>query len=185
MIDEKIVDMYWARSESAIEETSKKYGRYFHTIAYNILRNEEDSQECVSDTYLSAWKAMPSERPRKLSAFLGRITRNLALSRYEYYSAEKRGGCQVSLALDELAECVPENGDYDPVTDRVILKDVLNRFLEELDENSRNIFVSRYFYLNSSGEIAKKYSMTENNVNVILYRVRNRLKDILKQEGIY
>lgn len=185
MIDEKIVDMYWARSESAIEETSKKYGRYFHTIAYNILRNEEDSQECVSDTYLSAWKSMPQERPRKLSAFLGRITRNLALSRYEYYNAEKRGRCQVSLALDELEECIPESGGRDPVTERVILKDVLNRFLEELDESSRNIFVSRYFYLNSPGEIAEKYRVTENNVYVILHRARNRLKEILTKEGIY
>lgn len=113
MEDRQIVDLYWARSENAISETERKYGRYCYYIAYNILHNNEDSEECVNDTYLNAWKAMPNQRPSKLSTFLGKITRNLSLNRWELYNAEKRGSGQIPLALDELHECIPTSNCAD------------------------------------------------------------------------
>ncbi len=106
MDDKQILDLYWARSESAISESMRKYGRYCHFIAYNILHNAEDSEECVSETWLKAWNSMPPHRPGRLSAFLGKITRHLSLNRYQHCNAEKRGSGQITLALDELQECV-------------------------------------------------------------------------------
>ena len=105
MEDLQIIELFWQRSESAVTETARKYGRYCHTIAYNILHSREDSEECVNDTYLNAWRTIPPQRPERLSTFLGKITRNLSLKRWEQYHAEKRGAGQTALALDELAEC--------------------------------------------------------------------------------
>lgn len=185
MLDEKIVDMYWARSEDAISETSKKYGKYCFSIAYNILRNSEDSDECVNDTYMNAWNSMPTSRPQKLASFLGKITRNLALNRYEYNTAKKRGDGQIEVALDELGECVSGSESAETVIDKLIYDDVLNTFLGGLTEENRKIFVSRYWYLRSPSEIAKKYRISESSVNVRLYRMRGSLKELLKMEGVY
>ena len=185
MLDEKIVEMYWSRSEDAITETSKKYGHYCHSIAYNILRNHADSEECVNDTYLSAWNSMPTKRPSKLGAFLAVITRNISLKKYNYYSAKKRGGTQVPLVLDELLDCVSGNDTTEDIIETMHFEKVLNDFLESLSEQSRNIFVCRYWHLLSVKEIAVKYKMTESNVKVSLHRARNALKIILEKEGIY
>lgn len=184
MVDEKIVDLYWMRSEDAITETATKYGKYCYLIAYNILRDTEDAQECVNDTYLSAWNLIPEYRPSKLSSFLGKITRNLALNRYDYNKAQKRGGNQIDLALNELLECVSNNKSPGDIVDAMILEDVLNSFLESLDERNRNIFVERYWCMSSIKEIAKKHSLTESNVKVSLYRSRKILKLILAEEEI-
>ena len=110
MEDSVIIDLYWAREERALSETDTKYGGYCRSIAHNILRNREDTEECVSDTWLHAWNAMPPQRPSILSSFLGRITRNLSFDRCRRQNAEKRGGGSLPLALDELSECVPAPG---------------------------------------------------------------------------
>ena len=184
MEDKQIVDLYWARSEKAISETADKYGRYCYTIAYNILHSNEDSEECVNDTYLHAWNAMPDQRPNKLSAFLGRITRNLSLKRWEKYTAKKRGAGQVPLALNELQECIPATNYTDSVADDIVLTDVLNRFLASLTAEKRNIFMRRYWYLSSVAEIASDLAISESKVKMSLLRSRNELKQLLEKEGI-
>ncbi|MCR5648827.1 MAG: RNA polymerase sigma factor [Oscillospiraceae bacterium] len=184
MEDHRIVDLYWARSEKAISETADKYGRYCYSIAFNILHSNEDSEECVNDTYLNAWNAMPDQRPSKLCAFLGRITRNLSLKRWEKYTAEKRGAGQVPLVLDELQECVPAAGRTDHIVDDLVLADLLNRFLASLNEEKRRIFMRRYWYLSSITEIATDFSVSESKVKMSLLRSRNELKLLLEKEGI-
>jgi RNA polymerase sigma-70 factor (ECF subfamily) len=184
MDDTKIIDLYWARSENAISETATKYGKYCRTIAYNILRNNEDSEECVSDTYLRAWEAMPPQRPRRLQAFLGKITRNLSLDRYKRLSAEKRGGGEVPVALDELLECIPAENSTEKAIEDIALTESLNRFLGTLSTESRRIFLRRYWYLTPVKEIAKEYSIGESKVKMSLLRSRKELKQFLEKEGI-
>lgn len=184
MDDQQIVDLYWNRSENAISETSKKYGNYCHYIAYHILHSREDSEECVNDTYLKAWNSMPPKRPEKLSAFLGKITRNLSLHRYEQYNALKRGAGQVPLALEELNDCIPSQNNVEPVVDDIVLTEILNRFLGSLPPETRKFFVQRYWYLMSIKEIASDCQVTESKVKVTLFRTRNELKEVLAKGGI-
>lgn len=184
MEDSKIIELYWSRSESAIAESSRKYGSYCRYIAYNILHNNEDSEECVNDTYLRAWNAMPPQRPNKLSAFLGKITRNLSLNRLEKQSAKKRGEGQVPLALEELSECIPSAASVEQAVDDILLTEALNGFLAGLSEDKRKIFMRRYWYLCSVKEIASDFNMSESNVKVTLFRLRGELKQILEKEGI-
>ena len=184
MDDKQIIDLYWARSESAIAETGKKYGKLCHRIAFNILANAQDSEECVSDTYLKAWSVIPPKRPVKLSTFLGKITRNLALNRYEKYAAEKRGGGEVPVALDELTECVPDPNSVEQMVDGRILVDKLNVFLEGLPVEARKIFMRRYWEVCSIQEIAEIYGISESKVKVSLFRTRGKLRSFLEQEGI-
>lgn len=184
MEDRQIVDLYWARSEDAISETANKYGKYFKSIAYNILHNAEDCDECVNDTYFNAWRAMPDKRPDALAAFLGRITRNLALNRWESYSAEKRGAGQTPLVLEELHECVPGANATERTVDDLMLAEVFNRFLESLPVKTRRIFVRRYWYLSSVREIAADFGLGESNVKMTLLRARKKLKSLLEKEGI-
>lgn len=184
MEDRQIVDLYWARSENAISETEIKYGRYCYYIAHNILHNDEDSEECVNDTYLNAWNAMPDHRPNKLSTFLGKITRNLSLNRWELYNAEKRGSGQILLALDELHECIPSTESVDRIVDDLTLAEIFNRFLAALPKEKRTIFMRRYWYLSPIAEIASDYSMSESKVKMSLLRSRKELKQLLEKEGI-
>mgnify|MGYP003298240928 CR=1 FL=1 len=183
MDDKQIIDLYWARSESAIAETDKKYGKLCHRIAFNILADPRDSEECVSDTYLKAWSVIPPKRPVKLSAFLGKITRNLALNRYEKDTAGKRGGGEVSGALDELAECIPDPNSVEGMVDNRILTDKLNVFLEGLAPEARKIFMRRYWYAMMPAELAKREGMTVNAVTVKLYKTRNKLRKFLEERG--
>lgn len=184
MDEKQIIDLYWARSERAIDETARKYGKFCHCIAFNILANHQDSEECVNDTYLRTWNAIPPRRPNKLSAFLGKITRNLALKRYEVYTAEKRGGGQVMLALEELAECIPDPNTVERAVDERILAGKLNVFLAQLTPETRMIFLGRYWSLSSVKEIASAYGMTESKVKMSLMRTRGKLRSFLEQEGI-
>lgn len=165
MDDSKIIELYMERSEQAISETSKKYGRYCHYIAYSILHNDEDSEECVNDTYLRAWNSIPPKRPSKLQTFLGKITRNLSLNKWEKLSAEKRGAGQTSLILDELSECIPAEQDAVNTVENMVIRDVLDRFLDELPAETRKIFVRRYFYMSPVKEIADEYGLTDSNLN--------------------
>ncbi len=184
MEDKKIVDLYWLRSESAIQETKTKYGNYCHTIAYNILYSYEDSEECVNDTYLRAWNSMPQHRPSVLKTFLGKITRNLALNKYKALCAGKRNYGQVPLALDELQDCIPGGDNTANTVDDLALAEIFNRFLASLPEERRKIFMRRYWYLSSIKEIANEYSMGESKVKMSLMRSRNELKTLLEKEGI-
>lgn len=181
MEDNKIIELYWQRDETAIDESRTKYGTYCGTIANNILRSAEDTEECVNDTWFRAWNAIPPERPSRLSVFLGKITRNLAIDKYRKNNAKKYGGGQIVLCLDELSECISEDS---PIEERVVLKDLLNIFLGSLPEKNRNIFLMRYWYLMPIGEIGRQYDLSEGAVKMILQRVRNKLKDYLVKEGV-
>lgn len=184
MEDQQIIELYHERSETAISETAKKYGKYCYTIAYHILYNEQDSEECVNDTYLRAWKTIPPQYPNKMSAFLGKITRNLAFNQYRYYIRQKRGAGQVPMALEELQECIPISGSVEQTIEEKYLIEILNRFLYDLSKEKRMIFLRRYWYLSSIQEIAGDYEMSESKVKMTLLRVRKKLKQVLEKEGI-
>ena len=181
MNDSAIIQLYWVRSEQAISATEKKYGRYCHSIAYNILRNTQDAEECTNDTWLHTWNAIPPQRPTRFKSFLGRITRNLSLNRYEKQNAQKRGSGELTLILDELAECIPSGNSLE---DTAAIKDLLNRFLDILPEKSCRLFVRRYWYAASVKELAREFHMTENQVGVTLYRTREVLRSYLEKEGV-
>lgn len=184
MEDNRIIELYMERSEKAIEETAKKYGRYCHYISFGILGSDEDAKECVNDTYLRTWNAIPPARPNLLKTFLGKIVRNLSLNRYEKMTAEKRGGGQVPLVLSELEECIPAGNDTEQVVTDLVLKNVLNEFLKNLPQDTRRLFVRRYFYLSPIKEIAADFQMSENQVTVRLFRTREKLRVLLEKEGI-
>lgn len=182
MEDSKMVELFWNRDPSAIEKADQKYGKYCYAIAYRILCSHEDSEECVNDTWHNAWRAIPPERPACLRSFFGRITRNLALDRYNYYTAQKRNA-HLETAMDEYWQCLP-NGEM-PTEDAVALKALINGFLGSLDKKSRVIFLRRYFYVCSVKEIADSMGLTESYVSVSLHRTRNKFKAYLQKEGIF
>lgn len=184
MEDNQIVQLYFDRCEDAIFQTKIKYDRYCHTIAYNILHNFEDSEECVNDTYWKAWHTIPPQRPKKLAAFLGKITRNLSIDIYRRYTTEKRGGSEMTIALDELGDCVSSLVSTNDHVDEIVLVDILNHFLASLSAEHRKIFLRRYWYVSSVKEIANEYGVTESKVKMSLLRSREQLKAILKKEGI-
>ncbi len=183
MEDSQIVELYWQRSADAIPETAGKYGAYCFTIADNILHSAEDSEECVNDTWLHAWNAMPPQRPKVLRAFLARITRNLAFDRFRARSAEKRGGGEIDLVLDELGECLGGDGDVETACEAEELRRSIGRFVRSLPEREGNVLVRRYFFAEPAADIAKRYGLSENNVMVILSRTRKKLKAHLLKEG--
>ena len=184
MDDKQILDLYWERSEVAISETSKKYGKYCRYIAFNILHNDEDSEECVNDTYLRAWNSIPPNRPSVLKTFLGKITRNLSLDRYELLNAKKRNGGQMPLVFDEIQECIPSLDSTENIVEEIALTDILNRFLSSLSLEQRKIFMRRYWYLSPIKEITTEYGMSESKIKMSLFRSRNELKKLLEKEGI-
>lgn len=184
MDDEKIVELYWSRSESAISETAAKYGNYCYSIAYNILINNEDAEESVSDTYLAAWEAMPPRRPSILATFLGKITRNLSIDRWRSRNRYKRGGGEIILALEELEDCAADGETVEKAYERKQLALVFNRFLEELPETERRIFLCRYWYMDSICDIANYFSFSNSKVTSMLHRSRGKLRAVLKKEGL-
>ena len=182
MQDFEIVDLYWARNENAITETNVKYGSYCRKIAMNIVANAEDSEECMNDTYLSAWNTMPEERPELLAPYLAAITRNHALTLYRKAHSLKRGAGQTALALEELLE-VADSSSTEDLVDLSLLKDNINSFLASLDKNDRIVFVRRYFYVDSLSDIAARLSMSESAVKSLLFRLRQKMKEHLAREG--
>ena len=184
MNDNLIIELYFKRSEDAISETSKKYGNYCKQIAYNILRNAEDASECENDTYLKVWNSVPPQKPKCLKSFVGRITRNLALDRYDYYTAEKRRGCIIDITINELADCIPSSMSEGDILEGIILKDTINSFLEGLDSRKRSIFILRYWYFYSIKEISQKMNISQSSVKVSLYRCRTALKEALGKEDV-
>ena len=183
MDDEMIVQLYLERNEQAIPETETKYGNYCTSIANNILGNKEDAEECVNDTYFNTWNAIPPHRPKVLSTFLGKIVRNLAFNKYKYYTAEKRGGSEIDLVLEELADCISSKDDVEQAYEYSELVSDINTFLGELSEEKRNIFVCRYWYADSISDIAERYKMSKGAVSMVLNRIRNRLHDYLEKRG--
>jgi len=183
MEDSRIVDLYWQRSQEAITQTAKKYGRYCFSIAYNILENGADAEETVNDTWLGAWNAMPPHRPELLSTFLGKITRRLALKRWEAGRAAKRGGGETALVLEELAGCIPGKS-MEEILDAAELSRILRSFVQKLPQAERRIFVCRYWYLDPIADIAKAFGFSQSKVKSMLLRTRNKLKKELEKEGI-
>lgn len=184
MEDHEIIRLYWDRDETAIRATDEKYGAYCTAIARNILASREDAEECVSDTWLRAWNAMPPQRPNILSAFLGRITRNLSFNRCRFHTAQKRHGGELPLILEELEECVSGGETPEEALDRKALTQAIERFLDTLPPVKRSIFVDRYWYARSVSEIARRRHMTENHVSVTLSRLRQKLRRHLMERGI-
>lgn len=182
MEDNAIIDLFFKRSEQAIVETDAKYGGYCYSIAYNILSNREDSQECVSDTYLAAWNAIPPSRPNFFNAFLAKLTRHISIDRWRKTKAKKRGGGELVLALEELENCVGLQ-DTESTFERKELTRVLDRFLLSLPETERNIFLCRYWYLDSIRAISEYSGFTQSKVTSMLHRTRGKLRKVLSEEG--
>lgn len=181
MEDGQIIELYWNRDQRAIRETDGKYGKLLHGIAWNVLRSREDSEECVNDTYLRAWEAIPPARPGAFRVWLGQITRNLSLDRWKSRRAEKRGG-GAELLLGELEDCLPapagrelEDGE---------LAELLNVFLRRLSREGRAMFLRRYWYGESVAEVAEALGCGEGKVKSSLFRSRKALREYLEREGI-
>lgn len=182
MEDQGIIALFFDRSEQAIVETDKKYGGYCYSIAYNILDNREDSEESVSDTYMAAWNMIPPRRPSFLNAFLAKITRHISIDRWRKRSAKKRGGAEIILALEELEDCVDAKDVETEFAQKELAK-LLNDFLSSLSETERNIFLCRYWYLDSIQTISEASGFTQSKVTSMLHRLRGRLRKKLSEEG--
>jgi RNA polymerase sigma factor (sigma-70 family) len=184
LLDAQILDLYWARDERAVSETQRSYGSYCYSIAWHILYDREDSDECVNDTWFRAWNAIPPKRPNRLALFLGTITRNLSLDRWKERHTMKRGNGEMMLALDELAECVPDLHSTEDAAEAAELERMMNDFLHTLSERDCNVFLRRYWYVEEYGEIAKRYDMKLNTVKTSLFRTRAKLREYLEREGV-
>lgn len=183
MEDARIIELYWQRDESAIRITDRTYGPYCYQVAYNILSDRQDSEECVSDTWLRAWNVIPPQRPTKLKLFLAKITRNLSLDCLKARLARKRGGGELPLILEELQECIASGGDTEEeFMARELSRDV-NAFVRSLPEREGNLFIRRYFFCEPVEQAARRYGMTAGNASVILSRTRKKLKGFLQQKG--
>lgn len=184
MNDSQIVALFLDRDQRAIEETAEKYGKYCYAIAYNILQNHEDAQEAVSDTYLGAWATIPPHKPVKLNTFLGKIARRTALKRWEKNCAQKRGGGEVELALEELSEYLSGGQMPESAIESQELTRILNEFLEKLPKEERQVFVCRYWYLDPIADIAKRFGFSQSKIKSMLARTRMKLRSTLSKEGI-
>ena len=180
MDDKQIIDLYISRSERAIRETDARYGRYCYRIAYNILHSSEDSEECVNDTYLSAWNQIPPTRPNYFSVYLGRITRGLSIDRWRRSHSQKRGSGQMPLAIHELEESISTG---DSIEDTCINGQIINAFLRSLNVTERDVFICRYWYLDSVKEIAADFGFSESKVKSMLKRTRDKFKAYIYREG--
>ena len=181
MDDSGIVALFWARNDQALTETEKKYGALCYSISYNILKNRQDAEECVNDTYVRAWNAIPPQRPFALGAFLGKITRNLSINVYRSRNSQKRSG-RITVIIDELTECAADGPEA--LLEAAELSRLLDRFLRTLPEKDCAVFMRRYWYLDSLDAIAARYRMPLGSVKSILFRSRRKLKVFLEKEGI-
>lgn len=189
MEDQQIIELYFKRDEQAIAESQAKYGDYCTRIALNILDNLQDAEECVSDTYLRAWEAIPPTKPAKLGAYLGKITRNLSLDYFKARKSAKRGNSLFQVSLDEINECVPAGSTgygsgFDDETEARRVGECINRFLRKQSHEVRDVFICRYFYSDSIGEITRRFGLSESKVTSMLLRTRIKLRRFLESEGI-
>ena len=183
MEDQAIVELYWNRSEHALSETSAKYGKYCYSIAYNILENSEDADESVNDTYLAAWGTIPPNRPAILSTFLGKLTRRISIDCLRKRIADKRGGGEVTLVLDELEDCIAGKQNVENAYIHKELTEAINCYLDTLTQMERNIFLCRYWYLDPIAVIASNFGLSQSKVTSMLYRLRKKLRLQLEKEG--
>lgn len=184
MKDKELVEMFLQRDENAIAQAKSEYQTYCVSIAQNILQSREDSEECVSDALLAAWNSIPPNKPDNIKAYLGKITRNLSFSRLRKQKAKRRGGGEITLALEELSQCLPGKSDVAKVVEDAQLGESINRFLLGCSARERSIFIRRYWYVDSVKSIAKRFSTSPNAVKMSLFRTRNKLKAFLEKEGI-
>lgn len=183
MDDEKIIELFFNRSEQAIEEVDKKYGKTCHNISYNILHNKLDAEECVNDAYLGAWNAIPPARPNPLLTYLCKIVRNLSLKRYEFNTAIKRNSTY-DVAMEELESCL---SSPETVESEIALKElthIIENFLDSISTENRVIFLRRYWFSDTYSDIAARVGMTEKNVSVRLTRIRENLRNYLKEREV-
>ena len=185
MEDAHIVRLFWERDQTAISESSKKYGKYCHSIAYGILADQGDAEESVNDAYLDAWNTMPPHRPAVLSTFLGKLTRRVSIDKWRARRAEKRGGGEVALALDELEECVPDGRSVEAEVERAELARVIDGFVMSLPPMERRVFLRRYWYLDPIAAIAEQFGFSQSKVKMMLHRQRAKLLAHLEKECFY
>lgn len=183
MDDNRIIELFWLRSEQAISAADAKYGRMCRQLAMNLLRSEEDAQECVNDTYHGLWNSIPPERPEKLSSYVAKITRNLAMKRLTYRNAAKRA--VVTVSFEELNECICTGHSMEEILEEKELTQLLEQFLDTLDRDSRNMFLRRYWFFDSIREIARGFGVSEGKVKTRLFRIRQQLKQYLEEAQIY
>lgn len=182
MEDKKIIEMFFERSEEAISRLYEKYGAYCRSIAKNILQSEEDAEECINDAFLTVWNSIPPQKPEKLGAYAGKITRNFALNKAKYNAAEKRGGGKYEEALSELEECIASKNDTESCIDKIVFKETVEAFLLSQPEEKRNIFIRRYWYLQSVSELSAAFGFSESKIKSLLMRMRSELRKKLEKE---
>lgn len=185
MTDERIVQLYWDRNESAVAETQSKYGRYLTKIAYNILTDMEDSLESVNDTYMYAWKSMPPHRPSILSTYLAKITRRVAIDILRRKNSEKRIPSEYTFSLSELEECISDTSSVEQPIEAEELGRAIGAYLKTVSSEARHLFIGRYFYLDSLKDVARYCGMSEAKAKSMLYRTRCGLKTYLEKEGYH
>lgn len=183
MEDTKIIELYWQRDEVAINKTEEKYGNYMSKIAFNILMDVEETQECVNDAYYHTWKSIPPNRPEKLALYLGKITRNLAINKLREKNALMRKTDRFAISLTELEECIPSVNLLEEKMDEVLLAEIISKYLETVTNEARICFVRKYFNMNSIKEISELFNMSEAKIRSLLYRTRKGLKKFLEREG--
>jgi len=183
MTDNEIIKLFWERDEQAIAKASEKYQKYLCKISANILCDEQDVSECINDAYLSAWNSIPPNKPENFRVYLGKIVRNLSINRLKSNKAKKRGGMTIDELVYELSDCISAIDNLDNLIDEKELTALIKKFLLSQPEHKRNLFIRRYWYANSIGELSKEFNISESKVTAILHRMRKKLKSILKTEG--
>ena len=183
--DDEIIQLFWEREEEGLVKMQSKYQKYCSAIARRIVKNTEDTEECVNDTWLRVWNSIPPHRPENLSGYLAKVVRNLALSLYTKQHRQKRGGGVVSVALDELSECLSDGREISEKLEGQILTEAITAYLRGKNREHQAVFIRRYFYMMDIKELAEGLHMKENTVKSILFRMRKELKIHLEGEGIY
>lgn len=184
MEDEKIIGLFFERDETAIKEAKDKYDHYCFSISRSVLKDRQDCEEVLNDTWLALWNAIPPHHPENLSTFIGKICRRVSLNRWRSLSAEKRGGGEATLSFDELEECIADERSFRDQLQENVLTETINEFLADLKESDRKVFVCRYWYFDSIEEISKRFRFTQSKTKMILKRTRDKLKDYLIKEGV-
>lgn len=185
MDDRDIIALYFRRAESAIDETAKKYSKYCFNISNNILRNHQDAEECVNDTYIRTWNSIPPTKPNSLSAYLAKIVRNISLNRIKAQKAQKRGSGEFELAYEELTGIISSPQSVEDMIDEIFLRDLINRWLDTLSPEQRMVFVGRYWYFDSISTISAKMNFSASKTKMLLLRLRNELRKYLESEGVH
>lgn len=185
MEDEEIIELYFSRSEKAIEETSRKYHSFCYSVANRVLRSNEETEECINDVYLKLWNTIPPQRPQCLMAYIGRIVKNISISKWRSNNSLKHNSGKGLIQLSELAECVDMETDIESENDRAELAETVTEFIRGLKEIKQRIFIQRYWYMMDIKEIAENNNLGESKVKMTLMRTRNELKDYLSEKGLY